>query len=369
MSFLFELELRARLDRFELAVEWKTHQRFLGVFGPSGAGKTTLLRAIAGLSRGARGRIHVDGRAWLDSDRRVCLPPERRGVGYVPQDGLLFPHLDVLGNVLAGARRAVRPGVPRIDAEHVLEVLELGPLRRTKVANLSGGEKQRIALARALCSAPGLLLLDEPMASLDAPLRRRILPYLVRIREEFGIPTIHVSHDATETLVLSDEVLVLEEGRVVSQGRPSEVLSDPAGPLAMRDGGVQNVLRGRVAIDAPGSARLSVAPGFELVVPDAGLVAGREAIVSIPAVDVVLAAGQVHELSAQNDFPAVVREVRSVPAGHEGAGDCLVTVQTESGHRLVAAVTPRAVGRLKLAPEVRVRCIFKAHACRILGQV
>src|SRR5437899_8925254 len=165
------LDLTVPLDRFTLSIAWETSERFLGIFGPSGAGKTTILEAIAGLRRTARGVIRLDGRTCLDSERGIDLPPELRGVGYVPQDGLLFPHRDVFGNLLAGWRRAVQAAAPlgseprrRLAPERVLEVLELASLARRPIATLSGGEQRRVALGRALCSGPDLLLLDEPLA-------------------------------------------------------------------------------------------------------------------------------------------------------------------------------------------------------------
>jgi molybdate transport system ATP-binding protein len=185
------------------------------VFGPSGSGKTTCLEAVAGLGTPARGRIAVGGRTLFDCARRIDLPPRQRGVGYVPQDALLFPHMDVERNVLYGAPRASPGGY---SLAQVMEVLEAAPLLDRPVAGLSGGERQRIALARALVSSPDLLLLDEPLASVDLPLRRRIVAALGRIRDELGVPAIYVTHDAAELRSIADHVLVLEGGRVVASG-------------------------------------------------------------------------------------------------------------------------------------------------------
>jgi len=221
------LDITLSLDRFTLSVRWETVENSLGIFGPSGAGKTTILESVAGLRKAARGVIRVNGQSWLDSARGLCLPPERRGVGYVPQDALLFPHRNVMENLLSGRRRAERAAKKSVAPDRVLEVLELTDLGRRDVVSLSGGERQRVALGRALCSGPDLLLLDEPLANLDLPLRRRILPYLFKVREEFAIPTLYVSHDATEIKTLSREVLVLDAGKVRAHGHPDEVLTDP----------------------------------------------------------------------------------------------------------------------------------------------
>src|SRR5262245_29314416 len=223
-------------------MRWETETDLLGIFGHSGAGKSTALDVIAGLARGARGSTRFDDEVWLDSARGVCLPPERRGTGYVPQDGLLFPHLDLFGNLTAGAARARRNPAGRVSPERVLEVLELTALRHRPISRLSGGERQRLALGRALCSGPSILLMDEPLASLDLPLRRRILPYLVRVQEEFSLPTIFVSHDPTEVQMLCREIVVLASGEPLGCGPPEEVFTDPSiFPLA-RSEGFENLL-------------------------------------------------------------------------------------------------------------------------------
>jgi molybdate transport system ATP-binding protein len=368
MSAGLRLELTVPCRRFEVSIAWETERSALGLFGPSGSGKTTVLEAIAGLRPEARGRVEVGGRTWLDSARGVRLAPEARGVGYVPQDTLLFPHLDVLGNLGVGLRRA-RASARRQRPERVLDVLELEALARRPVAELSGGERQRVALGRALCSAPDLLLLDEPLASLDLALRRRILPYLVRVRDELGIPTLHVSHDASEVTVLCDEVCVLSDGRVVGRGRPDEVFA--AGALAPGvdpDGGFVNVLRGAVERVEDGLASVALEPGLRVAVgDDGGLAAGRGVAIGLRASDVILAAERPEGLSAQNVLPAVVREVR-LPAAGAAAGPALVVAELgRTARPLAVAVSLRACRELGLAAGSRVHLVFKAQACRPLA--
>jgi molybdate transport system ATP-binding protein len=299
LSGLF-LDIKVPLERFDVAVQWESLERSLGIFGHSGAGKTTILESIAGLRPQVRGRIEVWGSKWLDSGAGVNLPPERRRVGYVPQDTLLFPHQDVLGNLLSGARRAGNPFLPKISPEKVLEVLELEPLKRASVTELSGGERQRVALGRALCSGPGLLLLDEPMAGLDLLLRRRILSYLLRVREEFDLPTIYVSHDATEMSILSQEVMVLSEGKRVARGRPEKVFLD-SGVLPMfREEGFENVLEGR-ALEAKDSGLLvEIEPGLDALVPAPDSPGAGRVIFGLRAEDILLATRPPQGISAQN---------------------------------------------------------------------
>lgn len=219
MSVRFE-GVRLPLAEFTLRLDAHFAAPVTGVFGASGAGKTSLVEILAGLRRPAEGRVTLDGRVLLDRAARIDVPAEARGVGYVPQDGALFPHLAVEANLRYGMRGTAGPGL-----EKVVEVLELGGLRSRRPATLSGGEQRRVALGRALLAAPRLLLLDEPMAGLDEPLRDRLLPYVRRVRDEFAIPMIHVSHDADEIVALCDEVVCLERGAVTRRGRPLDVFT------------------------------------------------------------------------------------------------------------------------------------------------
>ena len=216
-----DLSFTLEQDGFVLEVDHHADSRVLALFGPSGSGKTTCLEVIAGLRQPSRGRIAIAGRELYSSRRRLNLPPRLRGVGYVPQDALLYPHLDVRGNVMFGARRT-RAGIPgnHVALETVLAIVEAGSLLDRRVSGLSGGERQRVALARALMSSPDILLLDEPLAAVDLPLRRRIVASLRRIRDDLGVPVIYVTHDPAELRSVADTVIVLDEGRVVSVGPP-----------------------------------------------------------------------------------------------------------------------------------------------------
>lgn len=215
--------LRLPLASFALELDAHLEARVTGLFGPSGSGKTSLLETIAGLRRPAGGRICLDGVVLTDPAAHVFLPPENRGVGFVPQDSALFTHLSVKENLCYSQRAPMQAAAAAPSYEHVVDVLDIGSLISRRIGTLSGGERQRVAFGRALLAAPQLLLLDEPLASLDTELKDQIMPYLLLIRDEFKIPMLLVSHSADEMVALCDEVLVFEAGRCLRRGKPSDL--------------------------------------------------------------------------------------------------------------------------------------------------
>jgi molybdate transport system ATP-binding protein len=355
------VQVRLPLDRFDLDVDFTTTHRVTGVFGVSGSGKTTLLEAVAGLRRGAQGRIRLGATDWLDSARRLRVPPERRHIGYVPQDSLLFPHLDVLGNLHAGRGRALRGGNHVAETmENVVRVLDLAPLLRRPVTTLSGGERQRVALGRALCSGPRLLLLDEPLASLDAGLRRKVLPFLHRVQAEFSLPILLVSHNPVEVQALCEDLIVLREGRIIARGEPRAVLTRPeVFPLAEHEG-FENMLPARVIESGADTSRVSLgtgADGPELTVPRSALPPGSALLLSVPADEIVLALEQPVSLSARNAVPARVEKVQRV------GPVCLVTARVAAdAPPVVAEVTADASTELHLVPGTLLFLLIKTTA-------
>lgn len=362
------VQVRLPLDRFELNIDLRTEKHVTGIFGVSGAGKTSLLETICGVRRQARGMITLGEETWLDSDRGVFVKPSQRHIGYVPQDGLLFPHKDVRHNLLAGRKRGVRRGHPvQQTFETVAHILELGSLLERGVHTLSGGERQRVALGRALCSGPRLLLLDEPFASLDVALRRKLLPFLRRVRAEFQIPMLFVSHDPLEVQALCDDLIVLKEGTIISHGDPRAVLTaSHIFPLAEQHG-FENILpcyavegggsTGQVRLGEGGDAER--AP-VELVTLRSEAQPGEALLAGIPAHDIMLATQRPEGLSARNVLPARITQLRSV--GH------VELATAELGPDLpplTVEVTEKSFVELGLRVGSEVFLVIKATSCRL----
>lgn len=355
---MIELALSVPLAGFTLDVALRLPAAATAVMGRSGSGKTSLLEAIAGLRPKARGRVALDGRVLQDSAGRVWLPPERRRIGYVPQDSLLFPHLTVDGNVRFGLGADAAARKTYGDA---VALLDIGPLLERYPATLSGGERQRVALARALCTAPQLLLLDEPLAALDVELKERILPYLLRVRDEAKVPLLYVTHHAGEARLLAQEAVLIDRGQVKAHGPASQLLRPAAPGLDPRESW-ENVVDG--VLEAPASERgswtLAVAGGLRLSVPGAPeLTSGQRAAYAVPAEDVLVSTGPLPGLSARNVLPARVEAVE--PLGADAV------VRLSAGPlEWHAKLTATAAEELGLSPGREVFVAIKTHSLRRL---
>jgi molybdate transport system ATP-binding protein len=247
---MLSLSVQKRLPGFTLDIGWEAGEEVVALFGPSGAGKTLTLQCLAGLARPDRGRIVVNGTVVYDSERGLDMPPQRRRVGYVFQGYALFPHLSVADNVAYGLHDRPR-GERRRRADDVMGRLGIAELAARRPRELSGGQQQRVALGRALAVDPELLLLDEPLSALDAPLRRQLRLELMGIVREWGKATVLVTHDLAEAFQLADRVVVYEAGRVVQQSPKTELLSAPASERVARLMGVRNILHGAVLKATP----------------------------------------------------------------------------------------------------------------------
>ena len=354
-----KLRCRIPLATFELNIDVMFDARVTAIFGPSGSGKTTLLDAIAGLRHLSDGEIEIDGRVLFSSARGIHLPPRQRDIGYVPQEGALFPHLSVRRNIAFGAERKTDAVMP-ISMGHVLEILEISHLADRPIAKLSGGEAQRVALARAILSHPRLLLLDEPLAALDIGLKEKILPYLGRVRDEFHIPMIYVTHNLTEVLTLADWVLMIGQGRLLAQGVPKDVLRSPATIAQIDEEQLENVLT--VVIIEPdglaGRTRVRLESGQELFVPYIARSAGQPLQVRVSPGDILISTERPKAISAANIISGSIRSIET------SNGQAMIAV--DDGVEFYVRLTASAVERLKLIEELPVFLIMKTHSFRIL---
>lgn len=364
---MIDLSCRLGLYSFTLEVELALAGKVTAVLGPSGAGKTSLLEVIAGLRSHVEGHASIDGELVLDSERHFELPPEKRRIGYVPQEPALFPHLDVVANVRYGVRADSEAANRKV--EETLDMLEIAHLASRFPRTLSGGEAQRVALARAIVTAPRWLLLDEPLAALDAELRHRILPYLLRIRDEAKIPMIYVTHHIGEALVLADEAVVLRGGRVQATGPVRYVLTPKVVTSVRGDATFENVIRGVVEdVDVEaGTARLAPLGAADvgatprwLTVPSAGVRKDATAMFRVASEDVLLLRGAPAGISARNVFAARITHVETL------GSDVLVRL-TSGGIEWRALVTPAAVRDLDIAPDAELIVAIKTHSFERLG--
>ena len=344
-----DLDIHLQRGRFALEVQVTAPAGVTVIFGPSGSGKTTLLRAVAGLEAVDRGQIMIEG---SDMTER---PAHRRAVGYLFQEPRLLPHLNVLGN-LKFAQKMGREVAPQ-SFDEVIALLELGDLLERTPFALSGGEAQRVALGRALLSAPKCLCLDEPLSALDQGLKHRILPYLERLRDRTDIPILYVTHDAAEMARLADHIVLMQAGRSVLSGPAEVILSDPAAVpyLGVRAAGT--VISGQVMARDPTTGLAVMGfDGGQLILPELSQTKGRSIRIRIPAQDIVLAREKPKGLSALNVFEGTITQL------HAGQGPG-VMVQFKTGETLfLARVTQYSAQKMGLAVGQTIFAIVKATA-------
>lgn len=326
------------------------------IFGPSGSGKTTLLRCLAGLERAPNGFMQFGDDVWQDETMGLCLPLHKRPVGYVFQEPRLFPHYNVRSNLLYGYKR-IPVEERRIAIEQVVEILGIGHLLERRIHNLSGGEQQRVAIGRALLTSPKLLLLDEPLASLDIQRKQELLPFIHRLHEELRIPVMYVSHAIAEILQLADGVVLLKEGKVVATGALNEMFTSQKFRGSFGSHRVGAVLDARVANHEPqyGLTQLEFNGQF-LFVPLQSIPVGQTMRVHILSNDVSLVIGRTDcPTSVLNILEATILEIRETDQSS-------VDVFLDIGATLVASITRKSLVNLGLKPGHRVFAHIKAVA-------
>jgi molybdate transport system ATP-binding protein len=345
------LHLQIQMSRpaFQLALDLQLpSQGITAIFGPSGSGKTTLLRAVAGLEKNQQGRIQIGAHIWQDTSQGICLPTWQRPLGYVFQEASLLPHLSVAENLNFGLKRALKSaGISSSDSQNALqasvELLGIGSLLQRMPQELSGGERQRVAIARAIAMQPQLLLMDEPLASLDAARRQEIFPWLAKLRDELKMPMLYVTHSAEEVTRLADHLVVLDQGQVKAQGPVGAVLTQVVNPVVMgEDAGA--LIAGHIgAVDAEWHLSRVDFEGGCIWMRDAGLPDGKTVRIRILARDVSLATSEPLNTSIQNQLQGVIQSI--TPDAHPSQVLVVLKCGTEE---ILARVTRRAVGELGL---------------------
>lgn len=356
-----EGQVLLRRGAFTLDLGIVIEDRVTGLFGPSGSGKTTLVHVIGGLLKADAARITFDGEIMQDSSRGIFVPAHRRRVGIVFQEARLFPHLTVRGNLEYGYRR-IAPALRQFHLPAVVELMELGPLLDRWPRQLSGGECQRVALGRSILASPRLLLLDEPMASLDSRLRRHITPFLRRIRDATEIPILYVSHDPRDVLDLTDRFAVLDRGRLLGHGPLVDLVADARILDSLERDGLASALPLTVEDHAPEQGittfRLDASsmPRAAIRGPILDVPVGARVHAELRPEDVTLAVGEVSGISMQNQVPGRIVRLTETPTREV----CVVDI----GVPLIVEITRPARQSLGLEVGSPVWCLFKARALR-----
>lgn len=348
---MISVSVRHRQGAFDLEANFEAGEGVTALFGASGSGKTTLVQVMAGLARPESALIRFDGAVWNDTEKRIFVPPYKRRIGYIFQEGRLFPHLTARQNLLYGRFFTSREA-RTISESEVVDLLGIGRLLDQRPATLSGGEKQRVAIGRALLSAPRLMLMDEPLSALDRSRKQEILPYIERIRDEFKIPVIYVSHAMDEVARLANHVVLLDEGRIKAAGTPAAVFGSGH---ATSDGfAPQSILEGKLIGHEPYYG-LSIAEiGSSIVtLQPVDLPEGTMVRMRVASTDVILALDRPEHISALNHLPGTITDLVA-DGPHILVGlDC-------AGQRLLSRVTLLSVERLGLKPGMQVHALFKA---------
>lgn len=353
---MIEVDVALTAGTFDLRVAFTNTTGITALFGRSGSGKSLTLSLIAGLARPTRGRITLDDRALVDTEQRVFIPMHKRRIGLVFQDSLLFPHLSVKQNLLYGRWFAPRTD-RQIALDQVVDTLGIGHLLARQPGLLSGGEKQRVAIGRALLSCPKLLLFDEPLAALDMERKLEILPLIERLRDEFKIPIVYVSHALEEVVRLAALVVMIEAGKVKAIGPPTEIFEALPGETADDRFGLSSVLSVKVrgTDEDYGLTELVHPAGTIWLAGRAGAVGGMPRII-VKATDVVLAVEPPHHVSVRSCLAGTIDTVK------ENGPLATVVVTLDGAGHLFSVATRHAVKELGLVPGARVYALIKTAA-------
>lgn len=358
-----EVDIVLPRKHFELRIQESFSEGITGIFGPSGAGKTSLLQAISGLAVPKTGRISISGRVLFDSSKGIHLPVHKRNIGYVFQEGRLFPHMSVEKNLRYGIKKGQSP---QISFDEVVELLHLQALLNSKPSNISGGERQRTALGRSLLASPDILLLDEPFSAVDIGLRKQILPFILRIQQHIGIPILVVSHDLPDLLKLTQTLLIMKEGKSIGHGSYQDLLKQEdisrlfgSSPLVNSiDGSIQQISsdhRSTIFEWTDGKRQVWI----KCKTKHDQFQEGQSIRIFVHADDIALSKEALTHVSIQNQLKGLVQDI----IRREGKLLCIVDV----GFSLLVEITTESQQRMDIQKGSEVWCLFKSVAIDVAG--
>ena len=349
------LDFRKRLGSFHLDINCVLENKLTAFFGASGCGKSTLLNCISGIHSPDDGTITLDDHVLFDSGNRINIPVEKRGVGYVFQEGHLFPHLTVIQNIQYGVSRKAHKVEDSLHS--LIELLEISDFLQRYPKQLSGGQRQHVAIARALAMKPRLLLMDEPLASLDTGLKNRIIPYLHHIKNTYSIPILYVTHAISEVMALADEAFLLSDGKITANGDPYQFLTAPSALPIANLTGVENILLLPITGSDKNKGITELKIGSQhIIIPYIETNIGKEVPIAIRAEDVIISLEENLPISARNILKGKINAVDQ---------HTLISIHLE-GHHLTVKITQEAQEQLQLSVGKEVFCVIKANAINLL---
>lgn len=360
---MIDVDIALARKNFELSIRESFSDGITGIFGPSGSGKTSLLHSISGLTLPEKGRITINDHIIFDTQNRINLPVEKRNIGYVFQEGRLFPHMTVEKNLLYGLKKN---GANKVSFDEVVELLNLGHLLKSKPAQISGGERQRTALGRSLLSSPDILLLDEPFSAVDNNLRKQIIPFIIRIQQKVKIPILVVSHDLPDLLKLSDTLCLIKNGQCIGHGKYYELLKDKNTSEIFGSSTLVNSvdMTVRQVISEKNITILGWQENGPKVIikcenrKDA-FREGQTIKILIHANDIALSKEKLQHVSIQNQVEGTVTDI----IRRESSLLCLV----DTGFKLVVEITTDSQKRMGIQPGSKIWCLFKSVAIDVAG--
>ncbi|MCW3807982.1 molybdenum ABC transporter ATP-binding protein [Plebeiibacterium marinum] len=360
---MINIDIHLPRKNFNVVVQEKFSEGITGIFGPSGSGKTSLLQCISGLARPKEGYISVGGRILFDSVKNINIPVSERNVGYVFQEGRLFPHMSVEKNLRYGIKKQA---IGKISYEEVIDLLGLRHILKSKPHQISGGERQRTALGRTLLSSPDILLLDEPFSAVDMSLRSQILPFIIRIQKLIQIPMLVVSHDIPDLLKLTNRLCIIKNGSCIGHGEYYDLLKDPSVSNIFGSGSIVNSIDMRVLHTNPQS-RLTIVgwkqDGQEILITcdksKGDYKEGQKLKIFIDADDIALSTEKTNNISIQNQVYGTVTDI--IPKG------ATLLVVIDAGFKLVVEITLDSLSRMGIGTGSKIWCLFKSVAIDVAG--